>query len=143
MARIGYGSSFGMLLGLATIVLGGLFAYKSVAHVKVLRPEPPAEFLDAKRTWNKKQRVAEDRLGRAYWDVARTISRATIHFGDRLPEEPPPLFSVDSELYPSTIESSSAARRRYWRNLGKVWNNPAAWESTYEWHTGWLRGLSY
>ena len=143
MARVGYGTTFGFFLGLVTIALGGAFIYKSVARVMVLRPEPPAEFLDVKSGWSEKQRQAEDKLARAYWETARKFSRASHHFGDRLPDDPPGEFSVEAKSYPSVLEPASAARARYWRNLDKVWHNPNAWETTYEWHTGWLTGYSY
>jgi hypothetical protein len=143
MARAGYGTTFGFFMGLVAISLAGAFIYKSVAQVMILRSGPPAEFLDVKSTWTGKQRKSEDKLARAYWETARTISRASYHFGDRLPDDPPGAFSVDAKDYPSVLEPASAARERYWRNLGRVWNNPNAWETIYQWHTGWLTGYSY
>jgi hypothetical protein len=143
MPRAGYGATFGFFIGLVTIILAGSFIYKSVDRVMVLRPEPPAEYLDVQSDWTAKQRQSEERLARGYWETARSISRASRHFGDRLPDDPPGEFSVDAKSYPSVLEPASAARARYWRNLDKVWNNPNAWETTYEWHTGWLTGLSY
>ena len=143
MARAGYGGTFGFFIGLISIVLAGAFVYKSTARVMVLRPRPPAEFLDVKQHWTDQQRQAEDRLARAYWETARTISRTTHPYGNRLPDDPPGVFSVDAMSYPSLVEPAPAARARYWRNLQKIWNNPAAWESIYQWHTGWLTGLSY
>jgi hypothetical protein len=143
MPRSGYGSTFGFFMGVVSLVLLGAFVYKSVAKVMVLKPEPPAEFLDVQPGWSAKQRHAEEQLARAYWEAARRISRTSQGFGDRLPEEPPGEFSVDASAHPSVIEPAAAARRRYWRNLRKVWNNPNAWQTTYKWHTGWLTGLSY
>ena len=143
MARLGYGQTYGLFIGLVTIILTGLFLYKSVARVPGLASEPPAEFLNAQSTWTAKQRQAEDNLGRAYWEAARKLSRAAYHFGDRLPDDPPGAFSVDAKAHPSLVEPASSARTRYWRNLQEVWNNPEVWETSYEWHTGWLRGFSY
>lgn len=143
MARVGYGSTFGFFLGVVVIIVGGAFLYKSIAQVMVLRPEPPAEFLGVKSSWTPKQREAESRMARAYWETARTISRNTHGFTDRLPADPPEVFSVDAKSYPSLVESAPAARVRYWRNLQKVWNNPQAWHTTYQWHTGWLTGSNY
>ena len=143
MARVGYGDTYGFFIGLVTIAVVGFFVYKSVAEVPVLAQEPPAEFLAAQSGWSGKQRQAEEKLGRAYWDAARKLSRSTHHFADRLPEDPPGAFSVDAKAYPSVIEPASAARARYWRNLHKVWNDPTVWETTYEWHTGWLKGFNY
>ena len=143
MPRAGYGATFGFFIGLVTIILAATFVYKSVDRVMVLRPEPPAEYLDVQSTWTEKQRKAEDKLARAYWETARKISLVSHHFGDRLPDDPPGEFSVDAKSYPSVLEPASAARARYWRNLDKVWTNPNAWETTYTWHTGWLTGYSY
>lgn len=143
MARAGYGSTFGFFIGLVSIFLVGGFLYKSIARVMVLKPDAPAEFLDAQRSWSPRQRQAEEGLGRAYWETARRLSRTTHHFGDRLPADPPGEFSVDAKTHPSLAESPAAARARYWRNLHEVWNNPTVWETKYEWHTGWLTGLSY
>ncbi len=143
MARAGYGSIFGFFIGVVAVVAAGAFVYKSVAPVMVLRAEPPAEFLDVKSNWTAKQREAEGRLGRAYWETARTFSRTMHPYGDRLPDDPIGVFSVDAKDYPSLVEPAPAARARYWNNLHKVWNNPEAWETKYEWHTGWLTGSSY
>ncbi|MBI4165644.1 MAG: hypothetical protein HY508_07925 [Acidobacteria bacterium] len=143
MARVGYGGTFGFFIGLASIILASLFVYKSVAQVMVLGPEPPAEYLNVQSSWTAKQRQSEEKLARAYWETARTLSRAAYHFTDRLPDDPPGAFSVDAKSYPSVLEPASSARARYWRNLQKVWNDPNNWETTYEWHTGWLTGRSY
>ncbi len=143
MARAGYGATFGFFMAVVAIAAAGANVYKSVAQVMVLRPEPPAEYLDVKSGWTSKQRESEASLARAYWETARTISRSTYGFTDRLPDHPHDVFSVDAKSYPSLVEPASAARARYWRNLQKVWNNPQAWETIYEWHTGWLTGSSY
>ncbi len=144
MARIGYGGTFGLLIAVVTLVLGGVFVYKSFSLVMMLRPDPPAEFLVPDPNWSAKERAAEERLARAYWETARRLSRSVHAFGTRLPSEPPAAFSVDPSEYPNVAEPASAARARYWRNLHKVWNDPRAWKRTYEWHTSWFfRGTSY
>jgi hypothetical protein len=144
VARVGYGSTFGFFIALVTLIVGGLFIYRSVAVVMRLRAEPPPEFIEVNPTWSAKQQEAEARLGRAYWDCARNLSRTTFRFGVRLPDNPPDVFSVDAKAYPSIVEPAPAARTRYWRNLQKVWTHPAAWEKTYEWHTSWFfQGTNY
>ena len=144
MARLGYGSTFGFLIGIVTVALGGAFVYKSVAPVLRLRPVPPASFMDLKTGLNPKQRAAEERVARAYWEVARRLSHSVYSFTDRLPDAPPDAFSVDPNEYPSLTEPSEDARYRYWRNLHKVWTRPEAWQRSYEWHTSWLfQGTSY
>jgi hypothetical protein len=144
MAKVGYGSLYGIFIGFVTIVLAALFVYRSWQPVMHLRSTPPADFLDAQSTWTPTQRRSEERLGRAYWAVAEKLSRGVFTFADRLPATPPDVFSVDAMTYPSAVESAGAARLRYWRNLQKVWHNPQSWATTYEWHIDWLtRGNAY
>jgi len=144
MARVGYGSLYGIFCVIVTITLAVLFVYRSFQPVTHLRPNPPAEFLDPRPDWTTAQRRAEERLGQAYWQSAVRLSRGVLAFGDRLPSEPPEAFSVDTKAYASAVEAPAEARRRYWRNLQKVWTSPESWERTYEWHTDWLtRGSNY
>lgn len=144
MAKVGYGSTFGFFIALVTLILGGVFIYRSVAVVMRLRAEPLAEFIEINPKWSPKQQEAESRLARAYWDCARNLSRTAYRFGDRLPDYPPDVFGVDAKAYPSLVDPGPAARARYWRNLHRVWTHPAAWEKTYEWHTNWLfQGTNY
>lgn len=144
MANVGYGAKYGILLGIVSIVLAGVFVYKSVRPMMRLRDKPPPEFFDVNSKWTPAQRKAEDSLARAYWQCAITISRGEYGFESRLPDEPVPGFSVDSQLYPSLVTSASAARIRYWRNLQKLWLRPHAWRQVYEWRTDWLlRGTNF
>lgn len=138
MAKVGYGASFGLFIGFVSIVLAGLFIYKSTRSVMRLRNDPPADFLDVKRDWSPKRRQAEEELARAYWRCAVTLSRIKYVYGELLPDEPPPDFSVDPKTHPTVGESPLAARARYWRNFQKVWTQPAAWHQVYEWHSDWL-----
>jgi hypothetical protein len=143
MARIGYGSLYGTFIAFVTIVLAGLFVYRSWQPVMHLRSTAPADFLDSQSAWTPEQRRAEERLARAYWDVAVRLSRSVYVYGDRLPPEPPAVFSVDEKAYPSAVESAAQAKLRYWRNLQKVWPSPESWDHTYEWHTDWLTHSAY
>jgi hypothetical protein len=143
MARAGYGSLYGMFVGAVTLVLAGLFIYRSWQPVMHLRAVPPADFLNVPSTWTPAQRRVEERLARAYWNVAIQLSRSSYVYGDRLPSEPPAVFSVDPKAYPSAVEGAAAARLRYWRNLQSVWHSPESWDQTYEWHTDWLTHNAY
>ena len=138
MAKVGYGAMYGLFIGLVTIILSGLFIYKSTRPAMRLRDDPPLEFLDVKSNWTPKQRQSEERLAQAYWKCAVRLSRAQYVYGEQLPDEPPPGFSVDSKTYPSVNESPAAARARYWRNLQKVWTQPGVWQRFYEWRTDWF-----
>ncbi len=144
MAKVGYGSLYGVFCGVVTIILAALFVYKSFQPVMQLRAEPPAEFLDVRSSWTTAQRQTEERLGRAYWESAVRLSHGVLAFGQSLPGEPPAIFSVDTKAYPSATETAAAARLRYWRNLEKVWGNPEVWQKSYEWRIDWLtRGNAY
>lgn len=144
MAKVGYGASYGFFLAAVTIVLSGLFIYKSTRSVMRLKDEPPQQYLDFPANWTAQRRQSEERLARAYWKCAVLLSRGQYIYGERLPDEPPPGFSVDPKTYPSVGESPSAARVRYWRNLQEVWAHPAAWRQVYEWHTDWFfRGTNF
>ena len=144
MAKVGYGATFGFFIGMVTIVLAGLFIYKSTRSVMRLKDDPPPQFLVFPSNWTAPRRQSEERLARAYWKCAVLLSRGQYMFGEKLPDEPPPGFSVDSKTYPSVGESPAAARARYWRNLQEVWAHPAAWREVYEWHADWFfRGTNF
>lgn len=144
MASLGYGKTYGLVIGIVSLLLVGAFIVMSFAPVMQLSSSPPPEFLNAKPSRTPKQHSAEEALARAYWDCARQLSRAMYVYGDRLPNDPPDAFSVSEKLYPSAVESATAARARYWENLRKVWDNPAAWKRVYEWHTSWFfKGTNY
>lgn len=143
MARVGYGGSYGFLIAVLGIGVGGLVVYKSFRTVMHLGDSPPAQFFNVSEKWTAEQREAEDRLARAYW--ARAVNVSRMHpYGSRLPDKPPETFNVDVKAYPSAVESATAARLRYWRNLQEVWYLPDAWETSYEWHMDWLfRGTNF
>lgn len=144
MATLGYGKMYGTLIVIVALALLAVFVAKSFSPVMRLSPEPPQEFLGVQSSWSPEQRRAEQALARAYWDCARRLSRAMYVYGDRLPYDPPAAFSVDAKAFPSSVESSSSARVRYWRNLRQLWDNPKAWTHEYEWHTNWFfQGSNY
>lgn len=144
MARAGYkGGSFGLLVVVLGLGVGGLLVYKSFRTVMHLGDDPPAQFFNVNEKWTPKQREAEERLARAYWSRAVDVSRM-YPYASRLPDEPPDTFNVDVEAYPSAVESAARARLRYWRNLRDVWFLPEAWKTSYEWHMDWLfRGTNF
>jgi hypothetical protein len=144
MASLGYGKMYGLLIGIVSVFLVGAFLVMSYSPTLQLSPTPPPEFLNAKLSWTPRERTAEEALAGAYWDCARRLSRAMYVYGDRLPYDVPDAFKVDEKLYPSAVESASAARARYWANLRKVWDNPKSWKRVYEWHTNWFfQGSNY
>ncbi len=143
MARAGYSGSFGLLVAVMGIGVGGLIIYKSVRTVMYLRDDPPPQFLNVSEKWTPQQREAEEHLARAYWARAVDVSRL-YPFGTPLPDEPPDGFSVDTKTHPSAVDSAAAAKLRYWRNLKEVWYLPDAWKTSYEWHMDWFfRGTNF
>jgi hypothetical protein len=143
MARAGYSGSYGILVLVLGIGVGGLIIYKSFRMVMHLRDEPPPRFLNVGEKWTPQQRETEERLARAYWNRAVDVSRM-FPYGSPLPDKPPDGFSVDTKTYPSAVDSAAAAKLRYWRNLKEVWYLPDAWKTSYEWHMDWLfRGTNF
>ncbi len=116
-----------------------VFIYLSTRPVKRLRSKPPAEFFDTTVDRNAKQHQAETQLAQAYWERAVRLVPQKYTFGERLPDDPPPEFSVEEKDFPGMgSESIRAGRARCWRRLHKVWDLPEAWEKSYEWSTDWI-----
>jgi hypothetical protein len=120
------------------IVLG-LFAYFSYRPVLRLRPNPPKGFVDTQKGWDAKRQAAEERVARAYWDVALEKTQFKYPYGTALPVDPPPEFSIEDKDFPSGgLEKSSALRARYWQKVRAVWVLPQAWEKSYRWSVMWF-----
>ncbi len=129
-------------LWLFAIVSSPLFIYLSTRPVMRLRYEPPAEFFD-ERNLDAPQRATEDVLAQAYWDSAVRSVQWKYAFGTNLPDEPPPEFRVDEKsLQSRDLKIEPGARARYWQRLRQVWGLPQAWDESFTWNMGWLRGTS-
>jgi hypothetical protein len=136
-ARIAWGVSLGLVLGV--LVLAMLAIYVSSSPVVRLQAEPPAAFFDENPHWNAKQRVREDKLALAYWDVAVRDIETKYGFGTTLPTDPPDSFKVEEKGQTgTTLRVDSAARARYWEKLREVWPRPDSWERISDWNLDWI-----
>lgn len=128
-------------LWLVAMAASPLFIYLSTRSVMRLRSDPPLEFFD-ERNLDASQRATEDVLAQAYWESAVRYVQWKYAFGKNLPDQPPPEFKADETGLPAeALKSDPAARARYWQKLRQVWTLPQAWEASYTWDPGWVRGL--
>jgi hypothetical protein len=74
----------------------------------------------------------EEKIARAYWDCAVKQVQWKYGYASRLPDDPPPEFSISaSEIGP--VATDEAVRRHYWQQLRANWNISSAWKSQFEW----------
>jgi hypothetical protein len=118
------------------VVLLSVFAYLSVQPRVQLAADPPAQFLAARPDWNAKQREAQQKIARAYWDRVVTAVQWRYTYGSTLPLTPPEEFRIVSPSLPSAAADTSESRDFYWQRLREVW--PYAWKQVYVWDTQWL-----
>ncbi len=134
------------------------FTYFSWRPIFQLRAAMPPQFVDASASSSAGERLREQRLAQAYWDLARTAFRPRYTYGTALPNDPPPDFALDlrsgtgrATATNASVSSNqgvsrgprmdlSESRFRYWRKLQQVWLRPDAWESRREWSTAWFTG---
>jgi hypothetical protein len=96
-----------------------------------LRPDMPVEFFDGSRLPPVK-RASEEKIAKAYWDCAVKQVQWKYGYASRLPDDPPPEFSVSaSEIGP--VAKDEAVRRHYWQQLRAKWNISSAWKNQFEW----------
>jgi hypothetical protein len=96
-----------------------------------LRPDMPVEFFDGSRLPPVK-RALEEKIARAYWDCAVKQVQWKYGYASRLPDDPPPEFSISaSEI--GQVAKDEAVRRHYWQQLRVNWNISSAWKSQFEW----------
>lgn len=124
------------------------FAYYSWRPIYQLRTDMPAQFVDVPAAAPAAARAREQRLARAYWDLARRAFRPRYTYGAPLPDDPPPDFRLDPSVGPPspagaaagrTREEISDSRVRYWHKLQKLWFEPYAWEAKRQWSTAWFK----
>jgi len=108
-----------------------LLSYRPISRIT---PEMPKEFLDISSIGNTRQRIAEERLAKAYWDCVVNNIQWEYHYGSSLPHDPPQDFLPVSA---SVTTVDLATRTRYWRKLQEVWYLSPTWEKHYEWDTRW------
>jgi hypothetical protein len=108
-------------------------AYASVRSEFRLQPDMPVEFFDGSRV-PRARRASEEKIAKAYWTCAVKQVQWKYGYAQRLPDEPPPEFSVSaSEIGP--VASDEAIRRFYWQRLRATWNVSSVWKTQYDWNS--------
>jgi hypothetical protein len=115
------------------VIVLAIVAYASFRTEFRLRASVPVEFFDPSGLTPKK-RAAEEVIAKAYWECAITQIQWKYGYAHRLPDDPPPEFSV------TTMQAGSAAddttvRNHYWQRLRATWVVSSAWEEHYDWNT--------
>jgi hypothetical protein len=120
------------VLVIILLVLAAI-AYGSFRSELRLRSDMPIEFFDSSRL-PRAERAAEEKIAKAYWSCAVKQVQWKYGYAQRLPDEPPPEFSVSaSDLGP--VASDEAVRRHYWQQLRATWNVSNAWKTEYDWNS--------
>jgi len=101
-----------------------------------LRKNMPAGFYSDVSTGQK--RSMDERTAWAYWESAQMDVQFLYPHGHPLPNDPPPQFHVDTQVFGSEA-SDPATRKRYWQRLQAIWDTPEAWQAGYEWDWSWVR----
>jgi len=111
-----------------------ILVYASFRPEFRLRPEMPAEFFDGS-TFPAAKRASEEKIARAYWRCAVSEVQWKYGYAQRLPDDPPPEFSI----HVAEVLNNPLSRGRYWQKLRQVWGVSATWQEHYEWNTISLR----
>jgi hypothetical protein len=119
------------VLGIVILVVG-IVAFASFRSEFRLRSDMPVEFFDGQRVPREK-RSAEEKVARAYWDCAVKEVQWKYGYAHRLPEDPPPEFSL-SAVEVGAVAKDESVRRFYWQKLRSTWNVAALWKSQWEWN---------
>ena len=118
----------------------GLFMYASYQPRFRLRPDMPAEFLDAP-VGSPQGQTAEQKIAEAYWKSLIRDVQPKYGYGYTLPSDPPGDFTLASASS-GTNQEDTETRIRYWRKAQHVWYLPNAWQKGYEWDFHWTSNLT-
>lgn len=114
-----------VIVALVLAVVG----YASFRSEFRLRPDMPREFFDGSRLPPAK-RAPEQKVAAAYWACAVKQVQWKYGYASRLPDDPPPEFSVaSSEIGP--VAKDEDIRRQYWLKLRATWHVSSAWNTQY------------
>jgi hypothetical protein len=127
--RSGHGSTLWLLI---VIILAGLFFYKSIHPVMRLRDDLPPDFVEAGANPSIAELREQERIARAYWELAVETVQEQYPFGTTLPASPPQEFTLQGE-------SDSAARTRFWNKLRERWDQREIWVRRYGWDADWVK----
>ncbi len=98
-----------------------------------LQSDMPIEFFDGSRV-PRARRAAEEKIAKAYWSCTVKQVQWKYGYAQRLPDEPPPEFSISaSEVGP--VANDEAVRRHYWQQLRTTWNVSSVWKTQYDWNS--------
>ena len=120
---------YDIVIVIALVLLG--IAYGSFSSEFRLRPDMPVEFFDGSRLPPAK-RASEEKVAAAYWACAVKQVQWKYGYASRLPDDPPPEFSVSSSAV-GPVANDEAVRRQYWLKLRATWNTAGAWKTQYQW----------
>ncbi len=115
---------------IVALVLAG-FAYASFSSEFRLTPDMPVEFFDGSHL-PPAQRAREEKIAKAYWDVAVKQVQWKYGYASRLPDDPPPEFGVSSSAV-GPLAKDEAVRRHCWLQLRTTWHVASAWKTEYVW----------
>lgn len=107
------------------------FAYAAFSPELRLQSNMPLEFFDATKVPAAK-RAAEQKIAEAYWNSAVTQVQWKYGYASRLPDDPPPEFSI-IRGNASPVAKDEAVRRHYWEQLRATWPVSSAWKNEYVW----------
>src|SRR5438552_7599206 len=65
------------------------FCLLSYRPISSITPEMPKEFVDISSIGNRRQRLTEERVAKAYWDCVVNNIQWEYHYGSSLPQNPP------------------------------------------------------
>jgi hypothetical protein len=123
------GRKFDIIIVIALVLAA--IAYGASRSEFRLRPDMPVEFFDGSRLPPPK-RASEEKIARAYWNCAVKQVQWKYGYASRLPDDPPPEFSVSlSEVGP--VAKDDAVRRHYWLQLRAIWSVPSVWKDQLGW----------
>jgi len=119
-----------------------LVVYLSTRPTYQLQDEPPAEFLRVQSDLPPKRRATEELLATGYWKCAVDVIEWRYGYGQNLPNDPPPEFTIpETNSHGLRPEDAATARGRYWQRLRQVWILPHVWQTHYSWSFAWITKL--
>jgi hypothetical protein len=119
------------------LLLIGVFVYASINPVHRLQTDMPKAFSDSPASWPAGKRAEDAKVAQAYWDCVISTIQWKYGFGNQLPQDPPPEFSV-SEAQLGGVAVDPVARARFWGKLKEVWYLSSTWKDGYEWDSSWV-----
>ncbi len=126
---------------LVPILAIGLFTYASYQPRFRLRPDMPAEFVEAPPDGSSQSQTTEEKIAQAYWKSLVHDIQPQYGYGYSLPSDPPADFGLPSPGARVAPEDP-ATRLRYWRKAQHVWYLPNAWQKGYEWDFNWTSNMA-